>query len=74
MGVTRILVARERRLELLRGRFVFTASIKGQTERDVGGCKTRIALQGFDVSLTRFTLFALFIERESGDVALLRAG
>src|ERR1041384_5777258 len=73
MRVARIFVADERRLEVLRSRFVVPASIKGQAKRDVRGGETRIAFRGFGVSLARFTLSALLVERESGHVALLRA-
>src|SRR5689334_24075423 len=73
MRVARIFVARKRSFEMPRSLFVFTASIKGQAERDVRGCETRIAFQCFAVSLARFTLSALLVERESGNVALLRA-
>ena len=56
-----------------RGGFVFTASIKGQTECDVRGSETRIAFQCFEVSESRLSFFTLFVERESLDVALFRA-
>jgi hypothetical protein len=73
VSVAGIFITHERGFQVFRGRFVFTASIKGQTECDVRRSETRIAFQSFEVSLSRVTFFTLFVERESFDVALLRA-
>src|ERR1043165_2951566 len=55
------------------GDLVFAASVKGQTESYVRRCETRISLQRFDVRFARFTFFALLVESESRDIALLCA-
>src|SRR5690348_1133571 len=57
-----------------RSAVVFPASIKGQAESDVRGCEVGVTFQCFYVRLARFAFFALLVQRESGDVALLRAG
>src|SRR6185503_1922976 len=73
VSVARVFVTHQRGFQMLRGDFVFTASIKGQTKRNVRGSETRIAFQSLEVSRARLTFFTLFVERESFDVALLRA-
>src|ERR1044072_786420 len=73
VSVAGVFISHERSFQMLCRRFVFTASIKGETERDVRRSETRITLQCFEVGQSRFTLFTLLVERESFDVALLRA-
>src|SRR5678815_992331 len=51
---------------------VFSRSIKGQAERDMGGCETRITFQSFGVGAARVAFFALLIKSEPFDVALFR--
>ena len=72
MRVARILVANEGRFEMTRGRFVFSASIKGRPECDMGRSKTGITSECFSVCVASVALFALLIKREAFDVTLFR--
>ena len=72
MRVARILVANEGCFEMTRRRFVFSASIKGQPECDMGRSKTGITFECFGVCVARVAFFALLIKRETFDVALFR--
>ena len=73
MSVARIFITHQRGFQMFRGYVVFTASIKGQTERDMRRSEDRIALQCFEVGLARFPFFTLFVESETFDIALLSA-
>src|ERR1041385_154881 len=74
VSITGVFVAYECRFEMPGRGFVFTASIKGQAESDMRGCEARITFQSLDVSRARFTFFALLVQGESRDIALLCAG
>ena len=70
MRVARVLVANESGFKMLRRCFVFSASIKGQTEGDVGRREPRITFECFGVRVARVAFSALLIIRDAFDVAL----